>query len=230
VTGALRTLGINAGWEVTRLRRSRRIWLLAIPPVAGPVGSAVADLYLKIPSTGTAIILGLLVTAGLAALILLDLAGLAVGEDLTHRSHLLFFPLPQGRGTALAGRLLVAVGGPVGAYLIGAAAIWALGGALVQAPAPGTFVRAPLFDPGHLLVALPGLLIFLAGVTAVAAWFTRRSSEAIVAGVLAGVVAAGGAAYLLAQGELTTLFPALLLVAGLGALAWTVASFPRLSV
>ena len=29
----------NARWEVTRLRRSRRIWLLLIPVVAGPIGS-----------------------------------------------------------------------------------------------------------------------------------------------------------------------------------------------
>jgi hypothetical protein len=99
----------------------------------------------------------------------------------------------------------------------------------VTPPPPGVLERAPLFVPWHLLVAIPGLLVFLAGVTAVAAWFTKRSSEAIVAGVLAGVVGAGGAGYLLAQSELTLLLPELLLVAGVGALAWTVASFPRLA-
>jgi hypothetical protein len=229
VSGTLGTVSVNARWEATRLRRSQRLWLLLIPPVAGPIGSAVVDLYMRVPSEATAVILGLLVTAGLAALILLDLTALAVGEDLACRAHLLFFALPQGRGAALAGRLLVAVGGSMGAYLLGAALVWLLGGALVAAPAPGLVAPAPLFEPGHLFVAIPALLVFLAGVTAVGAWFTRRSSEAIVAGVLAGVVAAGGAAYLLAQGELTVLFPAVLLAGGLGGLGWTIGSFPRLT-
>lgn len=229
MTSTLGAVAINARWEVTRLRRSRRLWLLLIPPVAGPIGSAVADLYLRIPSAATAEILGLLVTAGLSALILLDLTALTVGEDLSYRAHLLFFPLPQGRAAALGGRLLVSVGGGVAAYAVGAAAVWALGGSLVAAPPPGTPGRTALFLPGHLLLAIPALLIFLAGVTAVAAWYTRRSSEAIVAGVLAGVVAAGGAAYLLAQGELTALFPELLMLVGLAAIAWTLANFPRLT-
>ncbi len=222
-----RTVLVNARWEVTRLSRSRRLWLLLIPPGAGPLGSAVADVYLRIPTEATAEILGLLVTAGLTALILLDLTALAVGEDLTYRADLLFFPLPQDRSAALTGRLLVAVGGCVGAYGMAAAAIWALGGALVVAPAPGVGVRAELFLPAHLLLAIPALLVFLAGVTCLAAWFTRRSSEAIVAGVLAGVVAAGGAAYLLAQGELTAAFPEMLLVAGAGAIVGTVALVGR---
>lgn len=222
-----RTVGVNAHWEVTRLRRSRRLWLLLIPPVAGPVGSAVADLYLRIPSAATAEILGLLVTAGLASLILLDLTALTVGEDLTHRADLLFVPLPQDRTAALAGRLLVSVGGCVGAYLVGALAVWVLGGALVTPPAPGLLPRAALFLPEHLLLAIPSLLLFLAGVTAAAAAFTRRPSEAIVAGVLAGVVVAGGAAYLLSQGELTLLFPELLSVAGAGAIGWTLATTAR---
>jgi hypothetical protein len=228
MSGAFETVAINARWELTRLVRSQRVWLLAIPPLAGTVGSAVADLYLRIPSAATAVILGLLVTAGLAAMVLLDLTALAVGEDLGLRAHLLIFPLPQGRSAALTGRLLIVVVGCLGAYLLGAAAVWSLGGTLVVAPAAGTIARPPLFVPWHLLVAVPALLVFLAGVTAVAARITQRSSEAIVAGVLAGVVGAGGAGYLLAQGELTLVFPALLLLAGVGALVATVVSFPGL--
>ena len=220
-----RTLVVNFRWELRRLRRSQRIFLLAIPPVAGPVGSAIADVYLRIPSAATAELLGLLVTGGLAALILLDLTALAVGEDLVRRAYLASFPLPQDRRVALGGRLLAAVGGPGAAYLVGGAGILLLGGALVT-PSAGS-VR-PLFDPVHLYWAVPALLLALAGATAAAAVVTRSASEAIVTGVLTGVVIAGGVGYLVFQGTLTSGFPVVLAIAGAIALAWGIAEYDGL--
>jgi hypothetical protein len=215
----------NARWEMVRLRRSQRIYLALIPPIAGPVGSAVADLYLKIPSTATALILGLIITGGLAGLVLLDLTALAVGEDLGLRAHWTFFTLPQRRTSLLAGRLGLVLALGLGAYAIGAIAVWSLGGALVSA-APS---NAPIFDPGHLAWAIPAFLVFLAGVTAAAAVYSKTSAQALVAGVLAGVVGAGVTGDLLFQGQLTVLFPLLLLAAGLGALAWSLYTYPRLA-
>jgi hypothetical protein len=225
LTDTVGSLVANARWEITRLRRSRRGWLMIIPCVAGPVGSAVADLYLKVPTAATAVILGALVTAGLAGLILLDLTALATGEDLARGSQLFYFPLPQRRGPMLAGRLLVVVGGCMGAYAVGAAAIWILGGDLTT---PIVGARPPLFIPGHLVLAVPGLLLFLAGVVAAAAVVTRSSSEAIVAGILAGVVVAGGIGYLVSQGTLTAWFPVALAIGGLIGLGWSVAEYARL--
>ena len=220
-----RSLGENARWELVRLRRSQRIYLVLIPPVAGPVGSAIADLYLKIPSTGTALILGLLITGGLAALILLDLTALAVGEDLGLRAHWTFFTLPQRRANILAGRLGLVLALTLGAYAIGAVAVWSLGGALVT-PAP---TKPPVLDPAHLAWAIPAFLVFLAGVTSAAAVISRTSAQALVAGVLAGVVGAGVTGNLLFQGELTPLFPLLLLVSGLGGLGWSLYRYPKLA-
>jgi hypothetical protein len=225
VTDALGALSANARWEITRLRRSRRGWLLIIPCIAGPLGSAVADLYLRVPSAATAVILGCLVTAGLAGLILLDLTALATGEDLARRSQLFYFSLPQPRAPMLAGRLLVVVGGCLGAYAIGAMAIWFVGGALTT---PTPLARPPLFIPLHLMLAIPGLLLFLAGVVAAAAVVTRSSSEAIVAGVLAGVVVAGGSGYLVSQGSIGLWFPGVLAVVGLVALGWSILRYPAL--
>lgn len=212
-------------WELRRLVRSRRIWLLTIPPVAGPVGSAIADVLLRIPSTATAEVLGLLVTGGLAGLILLDLTALAVGEDLVRGAYLSLRALPQDGRTALAGRLLVAAGAPIVAFLLGGGILFALGGAAV---APSTEVVRPLFAPEHLFVAVPALLVALAGVTAAGAVVTRSASEAIVAGVLAGVVIAGGVAYLLVFREVSELVPVALAVAGLGALAFAVVEYPAI--
>jgi hypothetical protein len=219
------TLRVNARWEVTRLRRSRRIWLMIIPAIAGPIGSALADLYLRIPTAATAEILGCLVTAGLAGLILLDLTALATGEDLQRRSQLFYFALPQPRSPMLVGRLVVVVGGCLAAYGVGAFAIFALGGALT---APIAGARPPLFIPTHLALAVPGLLVFLAGVVAAAALVTRSASEAIVAGILAGVVVAGGIGYLVSQGTIAAWFPGGLAVAGLAALGWAVYEYPTL--
>ena len=226
MTGLGATVAANLRWELRRLVRSQRIFLLIIPPVAGPIGSAVADLYLRVPSAATAEILGLLVTGGLAALILLDLTALTVGEDLVRRAHLATFALPQDRRVALGARLLVAVGGPLAGYLLGAGLIAELGGRLVTASA---LANPPLFDPTHLLVALVGLLIALAGVTALGAVVTRSSSEALVAGILAGVVVAGGVGYLVALREASMIVPLLLGIGGLAALGAAAIRYPSVA-
>ena len=44
------TFRANVRWEAVRLRRSRRGWLLIIPGIAGPIGSALADLALRVPT------------------------------------------------------------------------------------------------------------------------------------------------------------------------------------
>jgi len=217
VSDTVRTVAVNARWEVLRLRRSTRVWLLIIPPVAGPIGSAVADAYLRIPSVGTALVLGLLITGGLAGLVLLDLVALAVGEDLGLRAHLTFLTLPQSAVSALAGRLLVALAGPIAAFGVGATAIGVLGGALVT-PQPSA---PPILDPTHLAWGIAAFLLFLGGVTAAASVVSRTSAQGLVAGVLAGVVVAGLTGYLLAAHQLTALLPSALAVAGLGAVGWT---------
>jgi ABC-type transport system involved in multi-copper enzyme maturation permease subunit len=188
VSGEVAALVQNARWEVTRVRRSRTIWLLLIPVIAGPIGSGIADLYLQVPSSGTAEVLGLLITAGLAALVILDLTALAVGEDLALRTHYLTFALPQSRASALAGRLAVVVGGTLAVYGVGALGVFWLANALVST---SSTAPAPILAPAHLVLGLVGLLVFLGGVTAAAGVITRSASQALVAGILAGVVASG---------------------------------------
>jgi hypothetical protein len=188
VSGEVAALVQNARWEVTRVRRSRTIWLLLIPVIAGPIGSGIADLYLQVPSSGTAEVLGLLITAGLAALVILDLTALAVGEDLALRTHYLTFALPQSRASALAGRLAVVVGGTLAVYGVGARGVFWLANALVST---SSTAPAPILAPAHLVLGLVGLLVFLGGVTAAAGVITRSASQALVAGILAGVVASG---------------------------------------
>lgn len=225
MTGYARSVANNAAWEVTRLRRSRRGWLLLIPVVAGPVGSAISDLYLKVPSVATAEILGLLITAGLSALVILDLTALAVGEDLALRTHLLTFTLPQGRSPALAARLGVVTAGALGTYALGAGGVWWIAGELVRTqPAAPT----PILIPWHLFLGLFGLLCFLGGVVAAAGVVTRSSAQALVAGVLGGVVAAGVASSLLLQHQLTDVFPVVLLVVGLVGDGWAVTEYGRI--
>ncbi|MGP8159459.1 MAG: hypothetical protein ACLPWO_07650 [Thermoplasmata archaeon] len=224
MNGEVAALGHNALWEVTRLRRSRRIWLLLIPIVAGPIGSGIADLYLRVPSSGTAEVLGLLITAGLAALVVLDLTALAVGEDLALRTHYLTFALPQPRASALAGRLGVVVGGAIAVYGIGAVAVAWLAGALVTT---SSTAPTPIIVPAHLALGLLGLLVFLGGVTAAAGVVTRSASQALVAGILAGVVAAGIGSMFLIEGRLTALFPEVLAAAGLVGFAWCLIQYGR---
>ncbi|MCI4324479.1 MAG: hypothetical protein L3K00_01130 [Thermoplasmata archaeon] len=169
--------------------------------------------------------LGLLITAGLASLVVLDLSALAVGEDLALRAHSLTFALPQSRGSALAGRLLVVLGGSVGAYALGAVAVLSLAGALVPA---NSAAFGPILAPGHLALGISGLLVFLGGVTAAAAVVTRSAAQALVAGVLAGVVAAGVGSLFLLQGRLTAGFPVALAGVGLVALAYCLFQYSRL--
>ncbi|MGA8710120.1 MAG: hypothetical protein WB786_02685 [Thermoplasmata archaeon] len=225
MTGEMAALVTNARWELTRLRRSRRIWLLLIPVIAGPPGSAIADLYLRVPSAATAEVLGLLITAGLGALVILDLTALAVGEDLALRTHYLTFALPQPRASALAGRLAVVIGGTLAVYGVGAFGVVSLANALV---ATSSTAPAPILLPSHLALGMVGLLVFLAGVTAAAGIVTRSASQALVAGILAGVVAAGIGSLLLIQGRLTTLFPESLAAAGLVGLAWCLVQYGRI--
>jgi hypothetical protein len=225
VTGLATDFARNAQWEWVRLQRSQRIWLLLIPAVAGPVGSAIADLYLRVPSPATAQVLGLLITAGLASLVLLDLTALAVGEDLALRTHFLTFALPQSRAAAIAGRLTVAVGGSLAVFAAGATLVVAFASVLV-APSPGAL--PPILVPSHLGIGLVGLLVFLGGVTAAAGFVTRSSSQALVAGVLAGVVVAGLGSLFLLEGRLSPSFPEALSLGGVIALGWTVVQFQRL--
>jgi ABC-type transport system involved in multi-copper enzyme maturation permease subunit len=215
----------NARWELTRLRRSRRVWLLLIPVVAGPIGSAIADVYLRVPSSGTAEVLGLLITGGLAALVVLDLTALAVGEDLALRTHYLSFALPQPRGSALAGRLTVVVGGSLGAYSLGGLAVLWLAAALVgnSSSAP-----PPILEPAHLALGMLGLLLFLGGIAGAAGVVTRSAAQALVAGVLGGVVAAGLGSLFLVQGRLTVVFPVALAIAGFAGLAGCVYGYGQI--
>lgn len=97
----------NARWEARRLLRSQRVFLLLIPPVAGPVGSALALLYFHVSSHPIALMLGLFVLGGLGALVTVDLCALTLGEELAVRAHLALFPLPQHRHEILLGRVAV---------------------------------------------------------------------------------------------------------------------------
>ncbi|MGP8076961.1 MAG: hypothetical protein ACLP8Y_09620 [Thermoplasmata archaeon] len=225
MSGDVAALVNNARWEMTRLRRSRRIWLLLIPVVAGPIGSAIADLYLRVPSSGTAEVLGLLITAGLASLVILDLSALAVGEDLAVRTHYLTFSLPQSRVGALAGRLAVVVGGSFAAYGVGAVGVLLLASALVATSAGAA---PPILSPTHLAIGVVELLAFLGGVTAAAGVVTRSASQALVAGILAGVLAAGLGSWFLIEGRLTAVFPSALAAAGLVGFVWCLVQYERL--
>jgi hypothetical protein len=225
VTGVVAALADNASWELTRLRRSRRIWLIAIPVVAGPVGSTVADLYLRVPSAGTAAVLGLLITAGLAALVVLDLTALAVGEDLALRTHYLTFALPQPRVSALGGRLAVVVGGSLAAYGVGAVLVVWLANAVVSSAATAP---PPILIPAHLALGVLGLLVALGGVTSAAGVVTRSASQALVAGILAGVVVAGLGSLFLVEHHLTPLFPLALAVVGIIGFGWCLVQYGRI--
>jgi ABC-type transport system involved in multi-copper enzyme maturation permease subunit len=225
MSGSGEAVAHNAQWELTRLRRSRRIWLLLIPVVAGPVGSAIADLYLQVPTPGTAQVLGLLILAGLSALVVLDLTALAVGEDLALRTQYLTFALPQSRSAALGGRLLVVIGGTVGMYCLGALGVLLLASQLVSA---SPLAAAPILPPVHLAFGLVGLLLFLGGVTAAAGVVTRSASQALVAGILAGVVAAGLGSLFLIDGQLTTGFPVALGVVGVAGLGLCLVQYSQI--
>lgn len=225
MTGSAAAFAHNVAWEMTRLRRSRRVWLLVIPVLAGPVGSAVADLYLRVPSPGTAEVLGLLIVAGLSALVVLDLTALAVGEDLALRTQFLTFALPQPRAAALAGRLFVVVGGLLLFYSVAAFGVGVLATDLVTT---SSNAPAPLLPPLHLALGLLGLLLFLGGVTAAASVVTRSASQALVGGVLAGVVAAGLGSLFLIERQLTVVFPLALGVVGAVGFGWCLVRYHQL--
>lgn len=225
MTGVAATIALNARWELLRLRRSRRAWLFLLPVVAAPVGSAVSDLYLHVPSLDTARVLGLFVTAGLSSLLAIDLTALAVGEELPLRAHLTALTLPQDRSGILAGRLLVVAVGVIATYLAGAGLVWEVAVALVST-APGA--PLPILPAGSLLVGFVGLMLFLIGVTAAAAVVTRSAAQALVAGVMAGILAAGLGSLFLLDGTLRATFPTALALVGVVALGWSLLRYPSL--
>lgn len=215
----------NARWEVQRWIRSQRIFLLLIPPIAGPVGSAIAFTYFHVPDRSTALTLGLFVTGGLSAMVILDLCALLVGEDLARRVHLFHFALPEPRWSILSGRLAMVLGAGLGSYAVGVVGVWALAGLLV--PVGGTPMGL-MVDPVHGAEGIAALLVFLGMVTVNASVITRSASEALVAGVLAAVVTAAGSGYLLIQGTLTMLLPALLVAVAVVSLGWSIWLFQSL--
>lgn len=213
----MRAVAANLRWEFVRLVRSQRVFLLAIPPVAGPIGSVLAFLYLQVPSYGVAIMLGLFVTGGLGGLVVLDLSALSMGEELSRRSHLISWALPQARWEILFGRAALTLGASLGAFSLGALILWVLTGHLTF---QGSALSTAVLDPGHLFIGMLALLFFLGAITLCASVITRSASEALVAGVLGAVVTASIAGYFLLQHQLTMLFPVVLVVAGIVALAW----------
>jgi ABC-type transport system involved in multi-copper enzyme maturation permease subunit len=213
----------NIRWEVTRLVRSRRVFLLSIPPVAGPIGSAIAFLYFHVQYQSTALLLGLLVTGGLSTLVMLDLSALSVGEELSRRAHFTLFTLPEERWAMLAGRVIVVFGASLAVYALGAALVSVLAAELV--PATGGSIA---INSSHLIEGVAVMLLFLGAVTLTASIITRSASEALVAGVLSAVVTVAVAGYFLLQGTLTMLFPAVLGVAAVIALGWSFVSYSDL--
>lgn len=218
-------LGANVRLELDRLVRSQRIFLLIIAPVAGPIGSAIAFVYFDVGLVSLAQILGLFVTGGLGGMVLIDLCALTVGEDLSRRSHLTILTLPQPRASVLAGRLLVSLGAPLLAFLLGGVEVYYLAGVLVH-NVPGTPGLG--IDPLHLLEAMALLLFFLGAIAVAASMVTRNASGPLVVGILGGVVAAAGAFYFLHEGEITMLYPGALGLVGVGALGWSAYQYEAL--
>jgi ABC-type transport system involved in multi-copper enzyme maturation permease subunit len=219
------SLVANARFEVRRLVRSQRIFLLTIPPVAAPIGSAIAFVYFHVPLVGTARMLGLFIAAGLGGMISIDLSALTVGEELSRKVELTTFTLPQGRRAVLAGRLLVVLGSTLGVFLVGGLAVWELAGLLVT-DQPGAVPT--LIDPLHLFEAMFPLLLFLGAITVCASVITKSASQALVAGVLGGVVTAGAAGYFLLEHEISMGFPAALGIAAVIAIVVTFYLFDAL--
>jgi hypothetical protein len=227
MSGIAATIRASARGELRGLLRSRRAALLAIPPVAGPLGSLIADRYLQVPTASLALVLGLLIAGGLAAMVLLDLVALAAGEELARDAHLLFFSLPEPRGAQLAGRLLVAAGAPLLSFGAAAGLVDALSAAGWTGASGGGIA---LFDPGHLFLGVLALLLLLAGVTSAAAVIGRGPAAGIVAGVLAGVLVAAVVTYMLVMRTLGMYVPATLALAGVVALGAASDRYARLTV
>jgi hypothetical protein len=79
-----------------------------------------------------------------------------------------------------------------------------------------------------LAVGIVGLLLFLGGITAAAAVVTRSASQALVAGVLAGVLAAGLGSLFLLEGRLTSLFPEAMAAVGVAGIVWCLWRYAQL--
>lgn len=225
MTSMTASMASEAAWEWRRWVRSQRVYLLLIPAVAGPLGTLSALEVLKVTSPGIGQTLGLAIVGGLGALVVLDLSALSVGEELSRRANLILFVLPQGRGAPLAGRVLLLLGAALASVGIGAVAVLAMAPAIV----PATVGAAPApFNVLHLLLGLVALLAFLGGVTLAASVITRSAASALVAGILAAVVTAAGAAYLAFQHTLTFDFPIGLALGALIAYAWAFDEYVRL--
>lgn len=213
-------------WEVTRWIRSRRVFLLVIPVVAGPVGSLLAFLYLRVGSSSTAGLLGILVVGALSGLVVLDLAALSIGEELSQRSHGPLLLLPVRRSALYAGRITAVLGGTLGAYGLGALLVLSLAERLV----PGNGVSPIPLDPVHTALGMLALLFFLGAVTFVAALVTGRASEALGLGVLAGFSVSILLVYLLLERALTLAVPAGLALAGAATLLLGLRTYLRMDV
>ncbi|MCI4328554.1 MAG: hypothetical protein L3J86_03110, partial [Thermoplasmata archaeon] len=100
-----------------------------------------------------------------------------------------------------------------------------LASALVAAT-PGA--PTPILVPSHLALGLFGLLGFLGGVTAAAGVVTRSASQALVAGILAGVVTIGLGSWLLLERMHTPWFPVGLALAGIVGFGWCLAQYTRI--
>lgn len=215
----------EASWEWRRWVRSQRVFLLLIPAVAGPIGTFASLEVLRVNSPGVGQVLGLAIVGGLGALVILDLSALSVGEELSRRASLLLFVLPQGRGAPLAGRVLLLLSAALVSVLVGSGIVLAL----VPLVVPVTVGAAPApFNPLHVILGLVALLAFLGGVTLVASVVTRSAASALVAGVLAAVVTASGAAYLTYQHTLMMDFPEGLALGAVLAYAWAFDEYVRL--
>ena len=93
---------------------------------------------------------------------------------------------------------------------------------------PSTTASNPILVPAHLALGVVGLLLFLGGVTAAAGVVTRSAAQALVAGILGGVVAAGVGSLFLIQGRLTELFPWALAAVGLLGFAGCLIQYGRI--
>ncbi len=213
-------------WEVIRWVRSRRVFLLAVPVVAGPVGSLLAFLYLKVPSSDTAGLLGVLVVGALSGLVVLDLCALSIGEELSRRSHGPLLLLPVRRSALYAGRATAVLGATLGAYGIGALEVLELAHLLV----PGSGSQVLALEPVHVALGMLAFLFLLGAVAFVAALVTGSASEALGLGVLAGFSVSVLLVYLLLERALTLAVPAGLAVAGAATLLLGLRTYVRMDV
>ena len=202
--------GVAISWELRRWQRSRRVYLLAVPLVAGPVGSLVADLYLRVGSRGAATVLGLIIVAALAGLILLDLAALALGEELEKGSLANWSLLPIGRPALYLSRLVTGVGIPLVSFL-GGAGLVVLAADLVPA---GTPSPALSIGPFPAVLGLAAALFLLGTIAFIAPLWSGSASGALSVGVIGGFALVTLLAYLWLEHTLSWGVVAALVVAG----------------